>query len=481
MTRLHRTGHLASFAAGLALVLAACAPAAQPSPTTPAKPTEAPKPAATTAPAKPAASPVAKEEAKPAASPAAKPAEAKPAASPAAQPAAKAEASPKPAAKGEPLSGTIKIVSSLPRTGGSKGQTDTMVNAIKMALEEANMRVGGATIVYEDMDDATPARGTWDAGKEAENANKAAADRDVLVYLGTYNSGAAKVSIPILNRAGPLAMISAANTYPGLTKKVEGMTEANEPDVYYPNRTRNYFRVIPTDDFQGAVGAGWAKELGARRVYILDDTETYGNGIARVFNATARRIGLEVAGGPEGIDPKASDYRALAQKIRAANADLVYLGMITQNNAGKVVQDLKSAMPQVKIMGPDGMFEQDFINSAGQAAEGTYLTFGGVPPDKLTGKGADFVKAYKDKYKQDLEAYTAYGYESAKVALQAIQTCGQKDRACVTDAMSKTRNFAGILGSWSFTDTGDTDLVQMSGNTVKGGKFEFVKTLDIPK
>src|SRR2546430_12017581 len=127
-----------------------------------------------------------------------------------------------------------------------------MVNAFKMALDEANNKVGGATIVYDDMDDATPARGAWDAGKEAENANKAVNDPDVMVYLGTFNSGAAKVSIPILNRAN-LVMVSPANTYPGLTKPGKG--EANEPSVYQPSGKPNYSRVVPADDLQGAVGS----------------------------------------------------------------------------------------------------------------------------------------------------------------------------------------------------------------------------------
>ena len=134
------------------------------------------------------------------------------------------------------------------------------------------------------MDDATPARGAWDAGKEAENANKAVADADVMVYVGTFNSGAAKVAIPILNRAN-LVMISPANTYPGLTKPGKG--EPNEPDVYYPGGKRNYARVVPADDLQGAVAANWSKQVGATKVYILDDTELYGHGIAVVFAETA--------------------------------------------------------------------------------------------------------------------------------------------------------------------------------------------------
>jgi branched-chain amino acid transport system substrate-binding protein len=341
---------------------------------------------------------------------------------------------------------------------------------MKMALDEAGSKVGGATIVYEDMDDATPARGAWDAGKEAENANKAVSDADVMVYIGTFNSGAAKVSIPILNRAN-LVMVSPANTYPGLTKPGKG--EPNEPDVYYPGGKRNYARVVPADDLQGAVAANWSKQVGATKVYILDDTELYGHGIAVVYAETATKAGLAVVGGPEGIDSKASDYRALATKIRGTGADLVYYGGITQNNAGKLFKDLRSVLGNnLKIMGPDGIYEQAFIDDAGDAAEGVYITFGGVPPTKLTGKGAAWYTAYKAKFGGEPEAYAAYGYESMKVALAAIEKAGRKDRAAIRDAIFGTKDYDGVLGKWSFDPNGDTTLTAMSGRQVKDGKFD---------
>jgi len=358
----------------------------------------------------------------------------------------------------------------LPRTGSSKGQTDTIVNAIKMALDEAGNKVGGATIVYEDMDDATPARGAWDAGKEAENANKAVADSDVMVYLGTFNSGAAKVAIPILNRSS-LVMISPANTYPGLTKPGKG--EPNEPDIYYPNGKRNYSRVVPADDLQGAVAANWSKQLGVKNVYILDDTELYGHGIAMVFADTAKKIGLAVAAGPEGIDSKASDYRALATKVRGTGADMVYYGGITQNNAGKLFKDLRSVLGNnIKLMGPDGIYEQAFIDDAGDASEGVYITFGGVGAPKLTGKGADWYKAYKAKFNGEPEGYASYGYEATKVALDAIMRAGRKDREAIRAAVFATKDFDGVLGKWSFDPNGDTSLTTMSGRQVKNGKFD---------
>jgi branched-chain amino acid transport system substrate-binding protein len=363
---------------------------------------------------------------------------------------------------------TIKIVSSLPHTGSAKGLSDSMVNGIKMALSEANNKAGSFTIQYESLDDATAARGNWDAGKEAENANKAVNDAQVMAYIGTYNSGAAAVSIPILCKAN-LAMISPGNTGVGLTKKsgVEG-----EPEKFYPDCKRNYTRVVPADDLQGAVGANWAKQIGARRVYVLDDTELYGHGIAVVFTDNAKKIGLEVVGGPEGIDPKASDYRALAQKIRGANPDLVYFGGVSQNNAGKLVQDIRATMPDVKIMGPDGLYEKSFLEAAGAAAEGTYVTFGGLPPSKLQGKGADWYKRYKDTYKVEPEAYGAYGYEAAKVVLAGIEKAGKADRAAIRDAIFGTKDFDGVLGKWSFDANGDTTNTGMSGRQVKGGKFD---------
>ena len=167
----------------------------------------------------------------------------------------------------------IKIVSSLPRTGSANAQAQTMVNGIKMALDEVHGKVGGFTIAYEDWDDASPERGQWDPAVEAANAQKAVKDPDVMAYIGTYNSGAAKIAMPILNQAG-ITMVSPANTYPGLTKP--GLGEANEPAVYRPTGKVNYFRIVPADDIQGDVAANFAKDIGVKKVFVLHDRELYG-------------------------------------------------------------------------------------------------------------------------------------------------------------------------------------------------------------
>jgi branched-chain amino acid transport system substrate-binding protein len=380
------------------------------------------------------------------------------------------------------VSGEIEIWSSLPRQGSSKAQTDTIVNAINLALEERGGKVGNLTVKYVDKDDSTAAAGKWDEATEIKNANDAVANDRLVAYIGTFNSGAAKLSIPILCPRN-LVMVSPANTYPGLTVAEGG--ESGEPDKYYPSGcTRNYSRVVANDNLQGNAGALWASQLGAKTAYVLDDTELYGKGIADVFRAKAPEYGMTLAGS-DSIDGKATDYKALAEKIKGTSPDLVYYGGITQNNAGQLWRDLRDAMPDVMLMGPDGILEQEWIDAAGAAAEGTYITFGGLPADQLTGKGADFITKYNEKYPNNPpEAYTAYGYEAANVVLDAIDRALKRNptdmnqlRQFTREEVFATKDFQGALGTWSFDANGDTSLTEMTANTVKDGKFAFDKVI----
>ena len=375
--------------------------------------------------------------------------------------------------KGNP--NLIKIVSSLPRTGSAKAQTDTIINGIRMALEEAGGKVGNWEIRYEDLDDATAAAGQWTAEAETANANKAVSDPDVMIYIGTYNSGAAKISMPILNKAN-LLMVSPANTWPGLSKPGKG--DPGEPEVYRPTGKVNYCRVVPADDLQGPLGADWAKEMGVKKVFILDDNEVYGKGIAGLFEERCTEIKLEVLG-HQSIDAKAQEFKSLMTNIRGKNPDLVYFGGTTQSKGGQVAKDMVAAGLNCKIMVPDGCMEDAFITSAGaeNLNERCYVTFGGMPPEELTGQGKEFVEKYAKKYGAKPEAYAIYGYEAAKVALQAIQAAGKKDRDAIRQAGLGIRDFSGALGKWSFDANGDTSLRTMSGSVVRNGEFKFVKVL----
>jgi branched-chain amino acid transport system substrate-binding protein len=216
-----------------------------------------------------------------------------------------------------------------------------------------------------------------------------------------------------------------------------------------------------------------------RKVYILDDNEVYGKGIADLFDERCREIGIEVLG-HDSIDAKAQEFKSLMASIKAARPDLVYFGGTTQSKGAQLAKDMASAGIDAIFMAPDGCLEQVFIDAAGAAnLEGRcFVTFGGLPPEKLTGKGSEFVARYRERFGELPEAYAVYGYEAAGVALRAIRDAGRKDRRAIADAALAIRDFDGALGRWGFDANGDTTMRTLTVSGVRGGAFVFEEVLD---
>jgi branched-chain amino acid transport system substrate-binding protein len=371
----------------------------------------------------------------------------------------------------------VRLVSSLTRSGTSRGQSDSVVNAIRLCLEDVGNRVGGVEIDYLDLDDGSPERGTWVAELEIRNAKAAAADPEVMAYIGTLDADAAPHAIPILNRAGPLLMISPSNTYPGLTKPVPFAPD--EPDVYYPTGVRNYCRTATTDDLQGQFAAAWVHELGHRRVWVLDDGEPYGRGVAWAFGEGCAARGISIAGRTQ-IWRRAMSYQPLAATIARADVDAVYYGGIIQSGAGALWAALRRAIPNTTLMAADALYERAFLETAGVFADGTLLTFGGVPPSRLPGAGAVFYHRYRERYGCEPESYAAAAYDACAVVLRAVAHVGAPDRAAVTSEVLATRDYDGLLGRWSFDANGDILLPAMSRLTVEGGDFRYLGSRPAP-
>jgi len=368
---------------------------------------------------------------------------------------------------------TIKIVSLLPRTGSAKQQTDFIVNAINLALDECGREVAGFRLTYADLDTTC----AWeDRGATLrDSADFAAQDPDVMVVIGTYNSGAARVVLPMFNQLN-LLMISSANTWPGLTKPGKG--DPGEPEKYRPTGKINYVRVVAADDIQGPKGAEWAMRAGLVSVFILDDGEIYGKGIADGFRSRATELGFKVLG-QETIDFQKDDFKPVILKIKGLSPDLVYFGGTTQTKAGEIARDLVAEGLRCKLMVPDGCFEDRFIANAGaeNLNDRCFLTFGNVPPEKLTTKAADFASNYKKRFAQDPEFHAVYAYEATKVAIEAIRRAGKKDRDAIRSACLSIRDFDGALGRWSFDENGDTTFRTISIYAVRSGKFEFIELM----
>jgi branched-chain amino acid transport system substrate-binding protein len=370
----------------------------------------------------------------------------------------------------------LTVYSSLPLQGDNRAQSTSVVNGEKMALEEAGGKVGDYTIKYVSLDDSTAATGKWEPGAVSSNARKAAQDKSTIAYLGEFNSGASAISIPILNEAGIL-QISPANTYVGLTRS-EG-ADKGEPDKYYPSGKRTYGRVVPADHIQAAAQVSYQKDQGCKQLYILNDKEVYGKGIADGVSAGAETAGIKVVAN-EGIDTKAANFRSLATKMKGSGADCMFFGGIVENKAVQVWRDVHAANPTMKLFGPDGVALSDFSSKIpASAAKVTFITNPTLDPKLYPPAAQDFFKKYKEKYGKDPEPYAIYGYEAMKDALLSIQNAGDKgnDKSAVIDQFFQIKDRDSVLGKYSIDENGDTTLSDYGGNLVKGGALVFDKVI----
>jgi branched-chain amino acid transport system substrate-binding protein len=386
-----------------------------------------------------------------------------------------------------PAAKTIKIYASWPMQGAMIPEGTAMLNAAKMALDEVKSEVAGYKLELVFLDDASPTTGSWDGTIEAGNALKAIADETALVYFGTYNSGAAKISMPLTNKAG-MAQITPANSYPGLTKK--GFAPG-EPDIYRPTGKVNYFRTYGADDFQGASGAAWAKCLGYKKIYILDDRQLYGKGIADVFDKKAREFGLTVVG-HDGIESVNIDFRSLLTKVKASGADLVYFGGLVDSGGPQILQQMDALgffKAGVKMMSDDAMYT-DAVPAAvsPEVINGNLLvTFASPALDQLpTDVGKNFFKNYKAKYGSDPIGWSLYSYNAVLVIIDSIKRAAPKitaaktvdeKRAAVLEAMRATKDLDGVSGKITFDENGDPTTYLMSGFLFKDGKYVWQRNL----
>ena len=376
----------------------------------------------------------------------------------------------------------ILIASDLPLQGSSRTQTLQMVGAIRQVLESNEWKAGDVNVGYQSCDDSTAQAGKWDPGKTSQNANAYAENQSVLGMIGTFNSGAAAIAIPVLNQApgGGLAMISPANTYVCLTEGGPGCAD-DEPDKYYPAGTRNYVRVVAHDAFQGAALAEFMQAQGTTSLYVLNDKEAYGLGVATNTRNAAEHLGIEVVGF-EAWDPKASNYEALMRKISQSGADAVFLGGLIDENGAQVIKDkVKVLGPNdgdVKLYAPDGFTAQQTIDESGvENTRGAFFSVAGVPADEFTGRGAEFVEEFQEVLGDEpIDPYAVYGAQATQIMLDAI-AASDYTRAGVIEAMFDVTVEDGFLGSFSFSENGDPELA--SGAVVGFSIFRGEEELEV--
>jgi len=375
---------------------------------------------------------------------------------------------------------TLTVYSSLPLQGAQRTQTTAVVNGIKLALDQAGGKAGDFSIKYQSLDDSTAQAGAWTPEATQANARKAAEDKSTALYIGEFNSGASAVSIPILNEAA-VPQISPANTAVGLTSDAPG-SNPGEPEKYYPSQTRTYTRIVPKDTIQGAALAGVMKQDGCTKVFMTNDKEVYGAGLAKNIQLAADPVGLNIVAN-EAIDKNAPNYRSLASKAKGDGADCFVYSGITANNAVQLFKDFSAALPDAKLYGPDGVAEEGFFSPKeggipADVASKVKVTVATLSPDKYPPDGQEFFKQYTEKYGDAHPSpYAIYGYESMRLGLDAIQRSKTGNKEDIVKALFDTKDRQSVLGTYSIDENGDTTLTDYGVYSISGGELKFDSTI----
>ena len=265
-------------------------------------------------------------------------------------------------------------------------------------------------------------------------------------------------------------MVSPANTNPGLTKK----WDPGEPQKYYPTGMRNYARVVATDDIQGPADAMWSKSLGIKKVFVLNDKQTYGFGVATHVperGEEARPQGRRL----QGLGREAVELRGAREpRSRQSGATAVFLGGIACNNGAKLMQDIKSVDPKIKLQMPDGFSDPD---ANGAVANGAYISVAGAAAEAPHGCGRDVRQELRQADRHDAEPV-----RRVRRTGDARHAPGRRQRAAATVRRRRRRIFGltitnGILGNFTINATGDTNLTPITIYKQAGKNLNPVKTI----
>ena len=382
------------------------------------------------------------------------------------------------------------IASDLPLQGAGNELPLEMTDAIRFVLRRDHFRAGRFTLGYQACDDSlVPPRGPPNEVRCAADARAFADDRSVIAVIGPFFSDCAAIEIPIANRAthGPLAMIAPAATAVGLTHSGPG-AGPGEPGRYYPTGQRNFARVIPPDNVQGAADAMLARALGADSVFVLDDPTFYGGGVAASFRHAAAMLGLRIAGAahwyhatPAGpmTSPIAASYRPLVGRVRRSGATAVFLGGYAVDGA-PVLQALRAGLPaRVKILTPDGFNAPDLAGDLGSSAEGMTMSLPGPPISRLPPAGRKFVSEFGASLVAPAQTDTPYAAQATQLMLDAIAR-SDGTRASVAHQLLTAKVSNGILGNFAITPNGDTTADTITIYQVHNGTLQPLKVISPP-
>lgn len=335
-----------------------------------------------------------------------------------------------------------------------------IANGGMLAVMQYNAEMGGVQgfeveLVVED-DRCT--------GEDATSvANKFAADPAIVAVVGHVCSGA---SIPAseIYQAARIPMVSPSSTAGAFTAR--GLDVTN--------------RTAFNDNVQGVVVARYISSvLEAESIAVLHDNTSYGEGLASTVRDTFEELGGEVVAF-EAIDPEEQDYRSQLTTLAGLEPDLVYFGGYQNQAALLVTQMQEVGLEDAWFFSDDGVYNQDFIDLAGDAGEGSYVSFGSQIGNEEA--NAAFDAAYEEAFgvaPDELGPFHAQTYDAAKVLLNALESVAEVDgdgnlvidREALIAAVRATKDYEGLSGVISCDENGDCGTALISVLVLEDGEW----------
>ncbi len=358
----------------------------------------------------------------------------------------------------------IKLATALVITGPNESLGLDSQYGVEIAIED-RADILGHSVTLQKEDDGCSAEGGQTAGQ------KIVSDPSIVAVIGTSCSGAGVPMSQIVCGAG-IAMVSPSNTAPVLTDPA--------------TRQSCYFRTAHNDKVQGAAMANYAyNELGIRKAAAIHDGDPYTEGLASVFRDAFTALGGEiVAFEAEAAD--ATNVEPLLTTVAAAGPELIYSPVFIPLGAliTKTAKDV-AGLENVILAAADGVQSPDFLEAAGDAAEGMYvsgpdLSFGNTIYD-------DFLTKYKAKYGDPASVFHAHAFDAANLIMDAIEKVAKTDdagnmligRQALIDAIGATSSMSGITGTVSCDANGDCADPKIAVSQVTSGAFEAIWQYEI--
>lgn len=374
-----------------------------------------------------------------------------------------------------PSGTTVKLGVDLPLSGADASVGQSTLNGVTLAVEEANAKLppGGLNFVVAASDDAV--QGVHSPQQGDANARAFAADPNVLAMIGPYNSNVAKAQIPITNAAG-LVQISPAVVADGLTLGPDAVAlrRAN------PNLI-TFFRVCTTDSRQGSAAAKFARGLGWKSAYLVDDNETYGLDLSQVFGDDFSKLGGRVLG-HDHLEKGSQDFKALLLKIASAKPDVLFYGGVTSTGGGLLRKQMfDTGLGTTPFMGGDG--STDLNTVAGTYADGAFYTVAAANVQEMPA-AQTFLRAYEARFHTPIGPYSANAYAATAVAIAAVLSAAKESGGKIPSRDAVLKKVAATdlqtpIGRVQFDANGDIRNPVVSLYGFKSGQPMFIKQLNL--